>query len=157
MMERSLIPIVFWILLSLFIMFFSHNIGLGEFRSPGPGLMPFLVGLFLLFISLYALIRSLLRRTGKEKTLNSEESKFHFRKIVLVLLLLLAYALLLEKIGYLITAFLMLVFLFRTAGSRGWRFVLIISSVTTLVTYVFFTYFGLRFPPGVFMIGGLIK
>ena len=156
-MERSLIPIVFWILLSLFIIFFSRNIGLGEFRSPGPGLMPFLVGLFLLLISLYALIRSLLRRSGREKTLNREESRIYFRKIGLVLLLLLAYALLLEKIGYLITAFLMLVFLFRSAGSTGWRFVLIISSVTTLVTYVFFTYLGLRFPPGILGIGGLIK
>jgi len=156
-MERSLIPIVFWILLSLFIMFFSRSIGLGEFRSPGPGLMPFLVGLFLLLISLYALIRSLLRRSGREKTLNREGSKIHFRKIGLVLFLLLAYALLLEKIGYLITAFLMLVFLFRSADSKGWRFVLITSTVTALITYVFFTYLGLRFPPGILGIGGLIK
>jgi putative tricarboxylic transport membrane protein len=156
-MERSLIPILFWILLSLFIVFFSRNIGLGEFRAPGPGLMPFLVGLFLLLISLYALIRSLLRRSGREETSNREGSKIHFRQIGLVLLLLLAYALLLEKIGYLITAFLMLVFLFRSAGSKGWRFVLITSSVTALVTYVFFTYLGLRFPTGILGIGGLFK
>ena len=156
-MERFLIPILFWILLSLFIIFFSRNIGLGEFRAPGPGLMPFLVGLFLLLISLYALIRSLLRRSGREETSNREGSKIHFRKIGLVLLLLLAYALLLEKIGYLITAFLILVFLFRSAGSTGWRFVLIISGVTTLVTYAFFTYFGLRFPAGFLGIGGFLR
>ncbi len=156
-MVTSLIPVVFWILLSLFIIFFSHNIGLGEFRSPGPGLLPFLVGLFLLLISLYALIRSLLSRSSRGKALNIEGSRTYFRKIGLVLLLLLVYASLLEKIGYLISAFLMLVFLFRSAGSKGWRFALITSGVTVLITYVFFTYLGLRFPPGILRIGGLLK
>ncbi len=156
-MVTSLIPVVFWILLSLFIIFFSHHIGLGEFRSPGPGLMPFLVGFSLLLISLYALIRFLLSRGSRGKTLNIEESRIYFRKIGLVLLLLLAYASLLERIGYLITAFLTLVFLFRSAGSKGWRFALVTSGVTALITYAFFTYLGLRFPPGILRIGGLLQ
>ena len=156
-MERSLIPILFWILLSLFILFFSHNIGLGEFRTPGPGLMPFLVGFFLLLISLYALIISVLRKSGGEETSNREDGGIHFRKIGFVLFLLLAYALLLERIGYLITSFLILAFLFRGMGLKGWGFVLITSGITALVTYVFFAYFGLRFPTGILGIGGLLK
>jgi len=119
--------------------------------------MPFLVGLFLLLISLYALITSLLSKRGSKGISKGEGSVFHFRKIGLVMLSLLAYALLLEKVGYLITAFLTLVFLFRSMGSKGWRFVLVTSGITALVTYVFFTYFGLRFPTGIFGIGGLLK
>jgi len=119
--------------------------------------MPFLVGLFLLLISLYALVRLLLERSDREGTSAREGNVIHFRKTGLVLLLLIAYALLLEKIGYLITAFLILVFLFRSAGSKGWRFVLIISGVTTLVTYFFFTYLGLRFPAGFLGMGGFLR
>ena len=155
-MQRSLIPLLFWILLSLFIMLFSHDIGVGEFRSPGPGLMPFLVGVFLFLISLYALIRSFLTKRQAAEASAKGDEEFHLRKIGLVLFFLLAYALLLEMIGYLVTTFLMLMLLFRTAGVRRWITALIISVVTSLVTYVFFTYLGLRFPAGILGIGGFL-
>jgi hypothetical protein len=103
------------------------------------------------------LVRSLIKRSNREGTSKGEGNVIHFRKAGAVLFLLIVYALLLEKIGYLITAFLILVFLFRSAGSTGWRFVLIISAVTTLVTYAFFTYFGLRFPAGFLGIGGFLR
>ena len=154
-MQRSLIPILFWILLSLFIIFFSHDIGVGEFRSPGPGLMPFLVGILLLLVSLYALIRSVVRKKEAAETSPKDGDGFRFRKIGLVLLFLLAYALLLEIVGYLVITFLMLILLFRTAGVRSWLSALIIALVTSLATYVFFGYLGLRFPAGILRIGGL--
>jgi putative tricarboxylic transport membrane protein len=156
-MQRSLFPILFWILLSLFILFFSHDIGLGEFRSPGPGLMPFLVGAMLLLISIYALIRSAAKERQVTAASRGEGEHFRFPKIGLVLLFLLAYALLLEIIGYLVATFLMLVLLFRNAGVRGWISALVISLVTALATYAFFTYLGLRFPAGIFGIGGFLR
>jgi len=156
-MKRSNIPIFIWILLSFFIMFFSHQFGLGEFRTPGPGLMPFLIGLFLLLISLYSFMRSLLRKGDREETLIEERSTVSFWRVGFVLLSLLAFALLLEKIGYLITSFLILAFLFRSTGSKGWRFALITSGVTALATYFVFTYLGLRFPTGIFKLGGFLK
>jgi hypothetical protein len=57
----------------------------------------------------------------------------------------------------LITSFLILVFLFRSTGSKGWRFALITSGVTAFVTYFVFTYLGLRFPTGIFRLGGFLK
>lgn len=156
-MKRSNIPIFFWILLSFFIMFFSHQFGLGEFRTPGPGLMPFLIGLFLLLISLYSFMRSLLRKGDRKETLKKEQSTISFWRVGFVLLSLFVFALLLEKIGYLITSFLILTLLFRSTGSKGWRFALITSGVTALVTYFVFTYLGLRFPAGIFRLGGFLK
>ena len=138
-------------------MFFSHQFGLGEFRSPGPGLLPFLIGLFLLLISLYSLVRSLLRNGDRKDTLTKEQSSISFWRVGFVLLSLFAFAVLLEKIGYLITSFLILAFLFRSTGSKGWRFALITSCVTALVTYFVFTYLGLRFPTGIFKLGGFLK
>jgi hypothetical protein len=57
----------------------------------------------------------------------------------------------------LITSFLILAFLFRSTGSKGWRFALITSGVTAFVTYTVFTYLGLRFPTGIFTLGGFLK
>ena len=156
-MKRSNIPIFFWILLSFFIMFFSRQFGLGEFRTPGPGLMPFLIGIFLLLISLYSLARSLLRNGDRKETLKTERNGISFWRVGFVLLSLFAFALLLERIGYLITSFLILAFLFRSTGSKGWRFALITSCMTALVTYLVFTYLGLRFPTGIFRLGGFLK
>jgi putative tricarboxylic transport membrane protein len=156
-MQSSLIPILFWILLSFFVIFLSRNIGLGEFRSPGPGLMPFLVGIFLLLVSLYALIRFFVKKRQAAETSPKEGDEFHFRKIGLVLFFLLAYALLLEIIGYLVTTSIMLILLFRTAGVKRWVSALIIAVVTSVVTYVFFGYLGLRFPAGILRIGGFLR
>jgi putative tricarboxylic transport membrane protein len=102
-------------------------------------------------------MRSLLRKGDRKETLKKEQSTISFWRVGFVLLSLFVFALLLEKIGYLITSFLILTLLFRSTGSKGWRFALITSGVTALVTYFVFTYLGLRFPAGIFRLGGFLK
>ena len=65
---------------------------------------------------------------------------------------LFAYCFLLQKLGYLITTTLLLLFLFKTASSRKWWFVIAGSVLTAAVTYLGFTFLGLRFPRGIFRI-----
>lgn len=138
----------FWTALSLFVVILSYNMGLGGFHTPGPGLMPFLLGVFLLLTSLYLLWKSLLKKVATEETATEEQSQTNYRKIGLVLASLFFFALLLEPLGYLIVTFLFFVLLFRSVGNR-WRTVLMASAFTTLVTYFGFTFFGVRFPQGI--------
>ncbi len=70
-------------------------------------------------------------------------------KVGLVLGSLLIYAFLLEKIGYLVATSFLLIFLFRTAGSRKWRSILAASVLTVILTFFVFTSLGLRFPKGI--------
>ena len=69
MKKYQFIPTLFWIGLSLFVMFFAYRLGLEDktglegVHNPGPGLMPFLVALALLLISLYLLIIPLLKKS----------------------------------------------------------------------------------------------
>jgi hypothetical protein len=148
---------IFWIGLSLFVMFLSNKYGLGEFRDPGPGLMPFLSGLLLLLISLFLLMKSLFkRRVGDAivEAMKGEEDQVSLRKVSFVLGSLFAFALLLETLGYFIATFFVMGFLFRSMGTKSLRTVLLATFLTVFVSYFLFAYLGLRFPAGVLRILG---
>ncbi len=53
MKKYHIIVILFWMGLILFVTALSYKLGLGRFHSPGPGLLPFIVGILLLIISSY--------------------------------------------------------------------------------------------------------
>ena len=136
-------------------MLISNKLGLGSFRDPGAGLMPFLVGLTLFLVSLYLLISSFLKMGGRDQTVKEERSQSSFWKISLLLGCLFAYELLLAKLGYLIATFLLLTILFRVTGSKRWSVIviLIMSASVALVTYFAFSSLGLRFPKGILNLG----
>jgi len=147
--KYDIVPGLFWIGLSIFAMIGSYRLELGDFRDPGAGLMPFLVGALLFLISLPLVVKSmseLMKRRISEKT---ESGKINFTKIVSVAVSLFLYCFFLQKLGYLAATTLLLLFLFKTASSRKWRFVIIASVLTSVVSYVGFTFLGLRFPRGI--------
>lgn len=153
MKKYHFIPTFFWLGLSLFVMMFSYRLGLGGFHSPGPGLTPFLLGFLLLLISLYVLIKSLLEKGRGDETPREGQSRTNYGKIGLVLVALFAYSFLLERLGFLITTWIFLFLLFRSMGNR-WMTTWVASTSTVLATYFVFTFFGVRFPPGIFGLGG---
>jgi hypothetical protein len=142
---------ILWMGLSLFVMFFSNRYGLGTFRNPGAGLMPFLVGLLLLMISAGFLVKSFSKTRGENKAVKAAregQGKIDLKKISIVLASLFAYGLLLERLGYLIVTLFTMILLFWCVGVKRWRSVLLASGLTVLITYFLFTYLGVRFPPG---------
>lgn len=149
--KYHILPAVFWIVLSVFVMIFSHHLDLGNFQNPGPGLMPFLVGIALLLAAIIILIKSFLNiKEGHDKVEGVAPSEINFCKVGLVLGALFTYAFLLEKLGYLVTTSLLLIFLFKIAGSQKWRSILAASVLTVIITFLLFTFLGLRFPKGIF-------
>lgn len=149
MEKYHIIPIIFWIGLSIFMMVLSIRLGLGRFHNPGPGLLPFLLGLLLILISFYLLLSSIVKKEDRDKKMEERQSQINFVKIGLVSASLFVYAFILNRLGYLIATFLLLTILFRSVGLKRWSSLLIISALTVLVTYFVFTSFGLRFPMGI--------
>ncbi len=137
--------------MALFVTIFSYKLRLGRFNNPGPGLMPFIIGIFLLIISFYLLIRSLLERRIEDKAVHKTQRQKNFRKIGLVLVSLFTYAFFLETLGYLIVTTLFFILLFRSMGNR-WTTVWVASVLTVLLTYFVFTFFGVKFPAGILRI-----
>lgn len=149
MSQSHMIVSLFWLGLGIFVMIFSYKLGLGRFNSPDSGLMSFLLGLLLVLLSLYSLVISLLKKAREERPKKEGRSQANYGKIALVLVALITYSFVLEKLGFVITTWVFLFLLFRSMGNR-WITTLIASTFTVLATYFVFTFFGVRFPPGIF-------
>jgi putative tricarboxylic transport membrane protein len=152
--KYHIIPTLFWLGLSLFVMTFSLRLGLRGFHNPGPGLAPFVLGLLLLLISLYVLIISLLKKGRGNETPGEGQSRTNYGKIGFVLVALFAYSFLLERLGFLMTTWIFLFLLFRSMGNR-WITTLVASTSTVLATYFVFTFFWGQIPSWIFWIRGI--
>ena len=149
MRRYDIIPIFFWIGLSIFVMFLSHRYGIGSFRKPGPGLMPFLLGCLLCIVSCSVLVRLVFEKYRGLRNAKEDGERIHWWRMCLTLAPMYVYAFFLEPIGYVVATFLFLIILFRIAGSKSWLVVLTGSVVAVLVTFLVFSQLGLRFPAGI--------
>lgn len=136
MRKYDLIAALIWMGLGITIAIGSYGLKLETLRSPGPGLMPFLLGIGLSLSSLPILVRSLMIKDngGDENIWSGVE----FKKLGLVVTSLLVYALILEKVGFVLMTFFLLLMLFKVIGSRKWSFSLMVSVLTVIVTYLVF-------------------
>src|SRR4030042_5962398 len=113
--------IVFWLALGIFVSAYSYfKLGLGKLHTPGPGMMPFLLGLLFSIISFYLLVNSLFKRSMEDKTITEEQGQINSRKVILVLASLFFYGLFLETLGYLIVTLITMTILFWTMGLVRW-------------------------------------
>jgi Tripartite tricarboxylate transporter TctB family len=137
---------LFWLVLSIFVGIESLRMGIGTFHSPGMGFMFFGGSVLLAFLSLVLLLQSSLKKEGKEAPLFAGKL---WKRVFSVLIALFIYSKLLPLGGYLITTFLLMVFLFWIVKGQKWWWVLIFSCLTTLTTYfVFSVWLNCEFPEG---------
>ena len=135
-----------WLSLSIFLGITSIQLDLGTFRSPGPGFMPFMVALFLFSLSLILILQiTLSRKEGVPE-------KLGFRVSALcIICYMVAYVFLFKKIGYLFSTFLLMIFVFRSMGTKRWLWALSESLLVTLLSYLFFGFIlDLNLPAGFF-------
>ena len=154
MSRNGLYDTIFWIALGAFVSAFAYiKLGIGKLNAPGSGLMPFLLGLLFGLLALYKLVTRILQHgEGEEKPKEEEEAEQHgvvYKKVILVVVALFAYAILIEPLGFILTTFLTMTLLFRSAGFKQWGLALAYSAGVVLITYFLFTYLGVRFPPGI--------
>ena len=90
-----------------------------------------------------------LRRKTSQGVAGEGKTRPELGRIGLVLGSLIGYAFFLERLGYLVTAFLMLALLFRSMGTARYSVAATLSVATVLVTYFAFSYLGVVFPPGI--------
>jgi putative tricarboxylic transport membrane protein len=137
----------FWIALGFFVVIYSYMLGLGKLINPGPGLLPFILGLIFLILSSVRLV-TVIRLREVEETGEDKKKVEHWR-IILIVIALLIWAFVLESLGFLIGTFILMTLLYRAAGYTKWYMAVFWGLITVLVTYFIFTYLGVRFPPGI--------
>jgi putative tricarboxylic transport membrane protein len=155
MKKKDLIPAFIWMGLGIAVAAISYGLQLGTLRNPGAGLMPFLLGILLSLCSVPILIDSLL--TIRNKAKQGDESIWsgvEFKRLILVIISLICYAMILEKVGFVIATFLLLIILFKVIGSRKWLFTLMASATVVFLSYLLFvTLLKVEMPWGIWGIG----
>lgn len=139
-----------WVVISSFVCILSTRLGIGTFRSPGPGFFPFWSGIVLGAFGIIHIIKDVLKKRGKIKRTKLWEGP-GLRRVILILASLMVYAILLKRVGYLITTFGLMTFLFSTAeGLKRRLWIPILSAAIVLVTYfIFCVWLKIPLPKGV--------
>ncbi len=147
MKKLDFIGSVFWLIIGLLICEESWRINLGEFRNPGPGFLPFGTGLILGGLALAVLTKTLGGKSSGNKAFWAERSRWP--KVFLTLASIFAYGFLLEPLGFLLTTFLAMGFLFRIVEPQRWRTVIAGAFFSALGAYLIFeTWLKVELPKG---------
>lgn len=127
--------------------FEARRLSIGEVSRPGPGFFPFYLGLALAVVALALLARSLARRAPAAPPPGGE--RLRRGKAAGTLLAGVAYAFLLEPLGFLVTTFLLLLFLFTVIEPKRWTTALALSVLPALAMWIVFKlWLGVQLPGG---------
>lgn len=141
-----------WVFLGIGICIGSVKLRLGDFHKPGPGFMPFLSGSFLILFGLIIAVSTISKGLEKEKTKGKEAwMNVNWKSFLFTLLALFVYALLLEPIGFYITTFMFLFFLFKLTEPKRWLMPIVFAGISVILSYLIFsTWLKVQFPSGIF-------
>jgi putative tricarboxylic transport membrane protein len=135
--RADLISGAFWFVFSAFSGYLSYKLGLGTLYQPGPGFFFFWTAIFVAVLSVAILVRGFKIEAGegeKEPIIR----KVNIVKVVLVLAALFCYAMLVERIGYVILTFLLFVFLLAVIEKKRWTVSVFVGLVVTVLSYLLF-------------------
>ncbi len=148
MSRRDQISGFFWLALAVFVCLISVPIGIGSFRMPGPGFLPFWAGVALGILSIAVVAIS----TFEKKEAGGMLWKgLAWRKAMFVMASLFLYTFLLDRFGYLLVTSGLLIFLFcLTRGERIWIKVggALLTAVASYL--VFGVWLEVQLPKGMF-------
>jgi hypothetical protein len=132
-MKKDIFSSLFWLLFSIYFTIESYSLGIGEWSRPGPGYFPFGAGLLFGVFSLSVFVKTLRRVPPDEIFIQSSE-RFHWQNMVLILFGMLAYSLLLKRIGFVLCTFLLVILFIRVIAKERWSK----SIMTALIVAVTF-------------------
>jgi putative tricarboxylic transport membrane protein len=113
------------------------KVPMGSIRQPGPGFLPFWVGVILALLSVILWFQAGYRKPAAEPVrFLSGEGKWPY--VAAAGIALLIYTFLLEPLGFIISTFLLLIFLFRVIGKQKWWVGVTGSILVTFFTHLIF-------------------
>jgi putative tricarboxylic transport membrane protein len=126
---------IFWLVLSTAVCVESWSLKVGGLHNPGPGFLPFYTAILLGLMALISLLQTLKESEGSASEI---WGGIQFGKLAILLGTLFLYVFLLDRLGFLLGTFLLLLVLFRIVEPYSWKIVLFSSLLTTAATYFFF-------------------
>jgi len=137
--------LLFIILVSLIICVESYKLGLGTFSLPKSGFFPFVVGISLGGLATVSLLASLFS-TGVTKT---HKISIPMKRMLPLTLSILAYSFLLDKLGFITSTSILIVFLVKVLENKSWWITVPVGIGVSLFThFIFKGLFRVQLPPG---------
>lgn len=137
MKEMDRMASLFWLGIGAAVVVSSWVYGIGDFHKPGPGFLGFFAGSGLAVLSVVLLVSSSRKEPGKGG-LRGLWSGAEVSKALYVVILLAAYMLAINPVGFLISTFVLLFLLFRVRGKYRLGTVVFVAFLVTAGSYVVF-------------------
>jgi putative tricarboxylic transport membrane protein len=116
----------------------AYQLGVGNFRSPGPGFIFFFGALFLVVLSVMDLTIAYIERSITDSKIDSIWIGVQWQRLLLVLIAMLAYTYFFNILGFILPTFFLMVFLFKMLEPTKWWFAIIASVITVIIFYFLF-------------------
>ncbi|MHB8772671.1 MAG: tripartite tricarboxylate transporter TctB family protein [Syntrophales bacterium] len=141
------IVLILFIVLGMGVMTESVRLSLGTMYNPGPGFLPFFLGLSMVILAGLSCLEQPRKGVAAEKDSGKEG-----KPILFIAGGLLLYLALMKVLGFYTDTFLLLVYLMRCFGEKRYRRSFALSLIIIVVVYfIFYKVFIIPFPEG--MIG----
>jgi putative tricarboxylic transport membrane protein len=138
---------LFWVAVGILACYGATRLGLGSVTEPGAGFIFFWSGLILVILSLIVFADSV--RSAEDTV--QQMGEMNWAKIALVLLSLLLYAFFLERLGFVLTTFVLMSFLLGWIEGTNWARSLSVASAAALASFAIFElWLKIRLPKGIF-------
>ncbi|HME45607.1 MAG TPA: tripartite tricarboxylate transporter TctB family protein [Syntrophorhabdales bacterium] len=139
-MSRELKAGIFFLVISVLVIWESVRVDVGTLKEPGPGFLSFCVGIVLFGLSIVLVGRG--RRVREKGTP-------HSGRVLLALASLFAYSLVLGLAGFVAATFFLVAALLQLGQSRRWWWLAGVSGLVTFAAYfVFGALLHVYFPRG---------
>jgi putative tricarboxylic transport membrane protein len=138
----------FWILFSIVLCLQASRMPFGEWNQPGPGFFPLAIGVVTGVLAIIAFLQSFASAEKKSGDVKSET--FRWWNIVVIVAALIAYALSLEKLGFLTNTFLLISLLLKVVEPQTWKTAILGGVITAVACeLVFNVILGAQIPSGI--------
>jgi len=146
MKKTDQIQSLIWGLFGLYIAFEGIQLKLGTPRAPKPGFLIFWMGIIMMILSAAFFLQSF-SAVQEEKKIRWQGRRWP--KGIELMLALFLYVAVFHWLGFILSTFFLLIFLFKGLEPQRWGMALLLSAVTIIICYLVFSVFlELQFPPG---------
>ena len=137
MFNNNQVSSAFLFFFGAFIILISVPYDLGGLHSPKTGFLPFLTGSVICLLSLIGFISATIQR-GQGQRWKHILKGLRWEKPLITMVSLVAYALLVETLGFILTTTLLVGFLLKAIIPQKWSVVLSGAILTPSIAYVIF-------------------
>ena len=152
--ETGLSEGVFWIVIGGIICILALQYDLGSFRAPAPGFVAFLSGILIGGVgAVMILSKRISAGRAKEAARGSSQGApaVRWSRLAYTMIFLIAYAVLMDPVGYIVSTFLAMFGLFFDWEKKNWFWSAFFSIAVSLISYlVFEVWLHCQLPRGIF-------